>query len=865
MRRRLAPWALLLATACQPDAPPTPAVLPLSVEVVGCASVRAGALCVLPADATLTFALPPGEGAPEFTPPGVAESSRAGAAERYRVAVPSGTARVEVRRGGAAFSLEVAPTPDAPTPAQARHKAGQAARREGHPDAALVDLEAAASLADAAGELSQAARSRMLGAFVAIEQRRFDAARRLMDAVPVQGALWPEGDALRLYHAALLARESGDLRAALRAFDEARAITDRLALPFGRVVAQETAAVWLRLGRGTEAHARFEALAADFGEAAPCERADALLNAAWVVLFERARDRGAFPGQSVASTLETALRAYETTCRDTPTRPTNVRVNLALDALGTGDLDAARRHLAAAAQGPEDAEIAVWRRHAQGRLALAEGRTAEALSLAERLSREAESTAAEELAWRAAVDAGTALEALGRLGEAATWYRRAEAQLDDRATLVPVDEGRVRLLGDLGESARRLVGVELALKHPAAALEALRLARRRALSRLSRPDPARLDPARRAAWAQAYADYAAARAALDRDAADDWRRTDAELAASTLTREGARRALRAKLDAAVSLLDPKDAGGTGGVLPMLPPGALTLAWGSTPAGRVVFCARGDEIIAHRVLPDAPAAQALPMALATCPEALSAAREVRLLADPGVEALDVHAASVGGRPLVAGRAVTYAVDVAPRPRPTEPVPGTTALVVADARGDLPAARAEGERVTARLRALGFQTVDGLVDRAATVEAVVAGLGRVGFLHVAGHGQFGGDEGWESNLPVADGRRVGVADLLSQGSLPARVVLSGCEMARTGGLGSVSGLGLAQAFVLGGAGEVVAATRPVGDADAGVVMDALYAHLGAGPEASLAPALSRAQADLAAAGSPVDWAAFRVVVP
>jgi tetratricopeptide (TPR) repeat protein len=838
-------------------------VAPLSVEVAGCASVRAGPRCVLPADATLTFALPPGEAAPEFTPPGVAEPSRAGAAERHRVAVPAGTARVEVRRGSATFTLEVAPAAEAPTPAEARHKAGQVARREGRPDAALVELEAAATLADAAGEVSQAARSRMLGAFVAIEQRRFDAARRLMDAVPVQGALWPEGDALRLYHAALLARESGDLRAALRAFDEARAITDRLALPFGRVVAQETAAVWLRLGRATEAHARFEALAADFGEAAPCERADALLNAAWVVLFERARDRGAFPGRSVASTLETALRAYETTCHDTPTRPTNVRVNLALDALGTGDLDAARRHLSAAAKGPEDAEIAVWRRHAQGRLALAEGRTAEALSLAERLSREAESTAAAELAWRAAVDAGTALEALGRLDEAATWYRRAEAQLDDRATLVPVDEGRVRLLGDLGESARRLVGVELALKHPAAALEALRLARRRALSRLSRPDPTGLDPARRAAWAQAYADYAAARAALDRDAADDWRRTDAELAASTQTREGARRALRAKLDAAVSLLDPKDAGGSAGALPKLPPAALTLAWGSTPAGDVVFCVRGDEIATHRVLSEAPAAEALPAALAACPEALSGATEVRLLADPAVEALDVHAASVGGRPLIAGRAVTYAVDVAPRPRPTEP--GPTALVVADARGDLPAARAEGERVTARLRALGFATVDGLVDRAATVEAVVGGLGRVGFLHVAGHGQFGGDEGWESNLPVADGRRVGVADLLSQGSLPARVVLSGCEMARSGGLGSVSGLGLAQAFVLGGAGEVVAATRPVRDADAGVVMDALYAHLDAGSGGALAPALARAQADLAAAGSPVDWAAFRVVVP
>jgi CHAT domain-containing protein len=187
------------------------------------------------------------------------------------------------------------------------------------------------------------------------------------------------------------------------------------------------------------------------------------------------------------------------------------------------------------------------------------------------------------------------------------------------------------------------------------------------------------------------------------------------------------------------------------------------------------------------------------------------------------------------------------------------------VVADARGDLPAARPEGERMAARLQSLGFAPVDTLVDRAASVDAVLAALGRVDHLHYAGHGQFAGAEGWESNLPVADGRRIGVADLLSQAALPARVVLSGCEMARADGQGSVSGLGLAQAFVLGGADEVVAATRPVRDADAAVVMDALYARLLPGAGAALALALARAQADLEASGARVDWAAFRVVVP
>jgi tetratricopeptide (TPR) repeat protein len=481
--------------------------------------------------------------------------------------------------------------------------------------------------------------------------------------------------------------------------------------------------------------------------------------------------------------------------------------------------------------------------------------------LAERLSREAESAAAAELAWRAAVDAGAALEALGRPDEAADWYRRAEAQLDDRAALVPVDEGRVRLLGDLGESARRLVGVELARGRTAAALDAVRAARRRVLSRLSRPDPAHLAPERRAAWAQAYADYAAARADLDRDAGEDWRRTDAELAALTRTREGARQALRVKLDAAVALLDPQGTGAATALSP-LPEDALTLAWGATTTGRVLFCARGTQVSAQR-LPDAASPAD---ALAACHDALARATEVRLLADPAVEALDVHATRFDGHALVAGRSVRYAVDIAPHARRVGATPNApSALVVADARGDLPAARPEGERVAGRLRALGFTPVEVLVDRAATVDAVLAGLGRVEFLHYAGHGQFAGVEGWESNLPVADGRRLGVADLLSQAALPARIVLSGCEMARADGQGSVSGLGLAQAFVLGGADEVVAATRPVRDADAAAVMDALYAQLSPGAGATLAPALARAQAALETSGARVDWAAFRVVVP
>jgi len=852
------------ATGCERTAPPPQAATtPLPVEVVGCAAVRTGPLCVLPADATLTVAPAAGEGPLVILPVAFAsEAPSPGGPIRYRVRVPSEVSRVEVRRGEAVFSLPVAPPATSSSAAEALYGAGQQARREGRPEAALSSLEAAAARAEADGEVSVAARSRMLGAFVALELRRFEVARSLLGAVRPLGPLWPEGEALRLYHEALVARETGDLRTALRAFDEARGVTERLALPLGRVVAQETATVWLRLGRSSEAYARFEALAAEFGDSAPCERADARLNAAWVVLFERARNRGAFPGLNVAPLLDAALEAYLSTCRDTPTRPASVRVNLALDALSAGRLDAARTHLDAAAKGPEDAEIAVWRRHAEGRLALAEGRTADALALAERLAREAFSISATELAWRAAVDAGVALEALGRREDAAQWYRQAEDLLDDHATRVPVDQGRVRLLADFGESARRRIGIERALGRPQAALDALRIARRRALSRLATPDPAHLEPARRAAWTRAYAEYAKARAALDLEAGEDWRRTDAELAALTRQREGARRALRVKLDTAVALLDTRADSPEASSLPPLPVGSATLAWGDSPAGRIVFCVHGEQVSVHD-LPDASPAARLAASLSACAHVLARTTEVRILPDPSLEGLDLHAVEFEGRIFIAGRVVRYAVDLLP---PSKDGSGASqrALVVADALGDLPSARVEGARIERRLQALGWRTVEALVDRAASVDAVLTGLRSSNFMHYAGHGEYAGSEGWESGLPVAFGRRVKVADLLSQPAVPRHVVLSGCEMARAEGQGSVSGLGLAQALVLGGAHEVVAATRPVADADAARVMEALYAQLGPGsPE--LAAALARAQTALAASGSPVDWAAFRAVTP
>lgn len=101
---------------------------------------------------------------------------------------------------------------------------------------------------------------------------------------------------------------------------------------------------------------------------------------------------------------------------------------------------------------------------------------------------------------------------------------------------------------------------------------------------------------------------------------------------------------------------------------------------------------------------------------------------------------------------------------------------------------------------------------------------------------------------------------VGDILTLPSVPARVILSGCETAQTSALASQD-LGLARAFVVRGAREVLATARPVRDEVARAITMAVHqpgAH-------DLAEALRRAQLDLMARDPSADWAAFRVVSP
>jgi tetratricopeptide (TPR) repeat protein len=142
----------------------------------------------------------------------------------------------------------------------------------------------------------------------------------------------------------------------------------------------------------------------------------------------------------------------------------------------------------------------------------------------------------------------------------------------------------------------------------------------------------------------------------------------------------------------------------------------------------------------------------------------------------------------------------------------------AVVLADPRGDLPAARVEGQEAAA---ALGVEALVGA--RAAQSALVQARDARV--VHFATHSGLGPSGPW---LELAATRLL-APDVLALGLHPRLVVLPTCASA----VGAAPGISpsLAALFLMSGAGHVVGALRSVEDASSRRLMSDFYAAGGA----------------------------------
>ncbi len=871
----------LAACTATPEAPPPAPARPFAVEFAGCAAVREGPICELAPEGTLRLWVAPDApaglsllGATGALAPGDTNTVTVAAAT-HELRITPGDWRLAVERPAPVPLLdEVAALRKARRTAEARAKIDAAlpgappelagrllghrarlALAAGEAEAAVADFRAALPLHRAAGRVTDAVNDALALAFVQIHQTRdFAGARDTLAAAEAPARADPESAAALPVHRARLALETGDLRSALAALDDAEPRLARLGATLRLSVARQARAEALQaLGRHAEAVALLRTMLSE-APASPCAATSLKNDLAWALM----RQAGESPPPAEADALFAAAEAaFRGEC-PRPADAASVSVNRALHALRLGDAARARTALGAAraALPRPDARLALWSTEIEARLTLLSGDALGAAAQFERLRALGEATVSAEARWRGALGRARALSQAGHRAEAGAAFAEAEALLSDQALEIPLAEGRETFFAEREGGTRDFVEFLVAEGRTVEAMAVVRRARARFLAALRRADrlPG-LSAADRTRWEQAIADHQRARAALDAETADDWMLAAPELAAARARRAAREKALRTALDAAFAVLagPAGHASAEAGDRPPSPPatGEVVLTWFPVATGLLAFAASPNATRVVRLPDTRPEGL-----LAPFEAVIAAAKRVRVLPYGPVRGLDVHALPFRGAPLITHAAVVYGLDLPPVNKSSV---DRRALLVADPRGDLRGARVEADAVEARLKGWTLTRLDG---EAATGAAVRDALARTDLFHYAGHGRFAGAMGWDSALPLAADARLGVDDILALPHVPAHVVLSGCETARQAADAPLEAVGLAQAFMVAGAESAIAATRPVDDTLARDLAADLYLHAGA---ESAEDALRRAQTALAQGPPGRDWAAFRVLVP
>lgn len=838
------PGALLLllamVAACAPPPPaPAPSPVPLEVEYAGCQAVLVpGLLCRLSPDRKLKVWV---GASPDDEIEIQVDGRRMDAApkpipirngQRFSLILPAATKRLDVLvsspGGQGSWSLSFA-----------REEGGN----------------------DLLGEVVD----RLLPVRDAINEGRLADARKMLQAI----WLWlPSGAPAKsryevTYYRALLAESEGDYRSAMAEAQEAEEIAQRVELERYRWMAEEMKGLILTaVGRFGDAIQLFARLRREKVALTPCEEAQVPANQAWAMLL--AREAGERSGDPTP-VLEAALAVYETCDRFTPEERMNLLIDLALAHLQEGRLARTKELLAQARRLDPDPTLLnrLWYLDLEARIALAEGRPAEALRLFGEIEEVASAAGSPDYRLRAASGKAQSRRNLGETDAALEILREAEALLDEQSLQIPLQEGRETFMATRHAVVNLHVELLLEKGRNEEALDLVRHARSRLLRQLERSQSlARLTQEQREEWEHLVAVYRERRAVLEERAKDAWtlpadQALRAEAATAAETEE-----LKRILDQAFRLLPrerPRQEA--------LPPrrGELILAYHPLSHGWAGFAAVGRTV--RRVhtfgLPDLSDLDRLSESLLLPFQAeIEKAERIRILASGPLQGVDFHALPFGSDVLLRKAPVVYGLDLEVPPAPAT---GRTrhALLVADTLGDLPYALDESREVAETLRS-GPQpwTTDELEGAEASVEAVREHLDSADLLHYAGHGSFSGFGGWDSSLLLAEETRLTLGDLLLD-RVPAWVVLSACESGKSSTRAPVESLGLAQAFILAGSRAVVASTRPVKDSDLPAFFPEFYQEWKREPD--LAVALQRAQISWRKRHPRADWQSFRLFEP
>jgi tetratricopeptide (TPR) repeat protein len=824
--------------------------------------------------------------------------------------LPEGLGRVEVWRTrdgveeGGAFAV-VAKEPGAPPPAAERvpkdYKTALAtvlptlgASGEAEQAAAHRQL---ARLAYAAGELDAAMQHVSVAAgqmpvdkrdlawvhdvsmfvFLALEQggdlalvrHLLEQARAALGgSLQVQQAVsWAEG---------LVALHVGNLRRAEEQLRQSHEVSGLLldGERWIRATRDQLAKLHLAEGRYAEAIALFAAPLIEAEADDPCERARWHANVGYALW--RASRRGAMSsGPSIGGVapeaepqLQHALAVASLQCAGAGFHPASdallstVYLNLALVAGSSERMpaaavyaDLAEAHGQRAAGGialDTRAELALVR----GEVALAAGRSAEALAAFDAVAQLAEQTGWVAVHLQALHGQARARAAAGDPEAALARYREAERVALEQARLVPITSGRDAFLAEREAATRSWVELLIGLGRPKEAMEVVRTLRAQFLDTLGATRRLEeLGPRQQARWDEAVARFHAVRAQRERVAAGSWKALTSERTALETTTEALDAQTWRVLDEAFPQV-----GGVSAARRAPEPGEALLTWYPLANGRWAgWVATAAEARLVEVEAGSLPTEALASVLLRAVEPLlSGVERVTLLPYGPLREVDLHMVPLASGALVGRFQVAWALDTsgvgAALTRPTR------AAVVSDPRGDLPWARQEGEAVR-RVLGARIATIEGLAGRQATRDALLGVMGTADLLHFAGHGSFG--EGvWDGELLLADEARLTIPDILASPRVPSRVVLSGCETGRTRPT-PLESLGLAQAFVAAGAVAAVATVRTVDDALAAAFTEALYEARF--DEVHPAQAFGAAVRTVQAADPEADVAAFRLIVP
>jgi tetratricopeptide (TPR) repeat protein len=755
----------------------------------------------------------------------------------------------------------------------------------GRSRAAETDGEAALEIALDTGRVGAAIRIAQVLAWQHLHRGDDAGARWLVDLQTLYGPL--ELDATNRagwhYYRGLLARQGGDLRTALSAFEAAETLARRLGDGPQELSACTQRVVLLgALGRSKEQREGIaRVLRIVETPATPrCEDALELDNVAWALLSDHGTRAPPPEVDSLFDRVEAMLAARgPCNAASFPAHAAilaDVGLGRALAALGRDDRIAARTALADVAVDALFPAMPPWLRYAEGLLALREGRVDDAITASAAASRAALSPGAgadpdPRLPWRLALLRGHAHAAAGHRDVALGAFLDAERIVDRLVGAVGVDQGREGLAAQAHEGAAQAIEIFLA---DGRVSEAAALARR-SRSRTFRPiagagRAARLAGPDRERFAAELDAYRRESERIGEELKDAWRLDRATRDAVLRRHAQARARMREHLGTAYGLL-AKPGGTEGEALSMPAPGELWLLWHPRADGWAEFAITAEGVRA-KALPDVPRGldpkRASELLLVPFDAEIEAADSVLVLPIGALLEVDFAGLLWNGDALLSSRAVAWKLDVPRGDVGTQPH-GRRALVVGDPATRLPGlgrlaeAAREAEAVAKALGQRGFTVTHRWGDDA-TAAAVIGAIAEVDLLHWAGHGRRG-DDAWDSRLPLAGEAALDLRDVLALATVPSTVVLTGCETGRVdrGALGGAGGMHLAAGFVVSGARLVVAANDEVDDALARELGTSLYTQDVGLPDAGI-EGVRRAALALRRAGRR-DWTAFRAWVP